>query len=180
MLNEQNPQTEEQGNSDTQEDGDGQNQSNELETLKAQKQHWKEKYQKLEEEYKTKKDTKAKKSNTELGYGEKAFLAANGIKGKEAMELVQEYMDNGKSLDDIVENKHFKNELKDIEEAKAVANATPSNSKRSNTQTRDTVEYWLAKGELPPASETQLRRDVVNARIKKETDGSKFTDRPVA
>ena len=120
-----------------------------------------------------------KKSGDGLDYGQKAFLIANGIKGEDANKLVQEYMETGKSLEDVVENKHFKNDLKDMEEAEAVKKATPSKSKRGTSNTRDSVEYWIAKGELPPADDIQLRRDVVNARMKKATEGSKFTSNSV-
>jgi len=49
------------------------------------------------------------------------------------------------------------------------------------TQTsRDKVDYWIAKDEMPPADQQQLRRDYVNAKnLKKAEDSSKFTDRPV-
>ncbi|RLF07589.1 MAG: hypothetical protein DRJ64_02680 [Thermoprotei archaeon] len=114
-----------------------------------------------------------------LDYGQKAFLIANGVKGEAENKLVAEYLSSGKTLDEIVDNKHFKNDLKDLREAKAVKDATPANSKRSATSTKSTVDYWLAKGELPPADQQELRRDVVNAKIKKETAESKFTSNPV-
>lgn len=138
------------------------------------------KLKKLQTKPETKTETKKESETKEtLDYGQKAFLVANGIKGKEEIDLVKEYLANGKELDDVVENKHFQNDLKDLREAKAVKDATPSGSKRSGTSARDSVDYWLAKGELPPTDQVQLRRDVVNARMKKETSGNKFSSNPV-
>lgn len=129
--------------------------------------------QKDEGEIKTK-EGEINKSN-ELGYGEKAFLVANGIKGKEEMTLAMEYAkQTGKPLDDIIENKFFLNELKDLRDAKSVQEAIPGGSKRAGTASRDKVEYWIAKGELPPADQVELRRAYVNAKIKKSKDSGMF------
>ena len=135
---------------------------------------------------------KIKKLNKELGveseeepvkkekkegfdYAEKAYLKSSGIKSDE-YDFVKDVMEStGKSLDDVLENKWFQNDLKEMRELKATKEALPSGTKRSSASTRDTVEYWIAKGELPPIDQMKLRRDVVNARIKAETRGSKFS-----
>jgi hypothetical protein len=116
----------------------------------------------------------------ELDYGQKAYLRAEGIKGTEELTLVKGYMENtGKSLEDVVENRYFQNELKDMRELRATQDAIPTSSKRSVSQTKDTIDYWLAKEELPPTDQVQLRRDVLNARIAAEEHRGKFTDNPV-
>jgi len=126
-------------------------------------------------------DKKASKKSDELDYGEKAFLIANGIKEADEMELVQEVMKStGKSLDEVVGSRFFQAELKEMQEDKATAEATPKGSKRGNNSASNTVEYWIAKGELPPKDQRELRAKVVNARIKAETSKSQFTDTPVA
>lgn len=131
------------------------------------------KYKAMAKRYKNK-STKAepeetKKSN-KVDYGQKAFLIANGIKGKDEMDLVQAWADNtGKDLDEILENKHFLNELKDLRDDKTAKEAMPSDSKRSGNQGRDSVEYWLAKGELPPADQFELRKQYVNAKMKRQS-----------
>lgn len=120
---------------------------------------------------------KAPKSG-DLDYGQKAFLLAAGIKGEEERNLVTEFMANtGKSLDEIVDSKYFQNELKELRDSKASSDAVPKGSKRSGTSSRDSVDYWLAKGELPENTpeNQELRRKVVNARYEKETSGSKFS-----
>ncbi len=47
--------------------------------------------------------------------------------------------------------------------------AMPDNQSRNNVNTRDSVEYWIAKGELPPKDQIDLRRQVV----KRKRDNSK-------
>lgn len=117
--------------------------------------------------------------NKGFDYGQKAFLKSNGIE-KDEYELVKEVMSaTGKDLEDVLESKHFQGMLKEQRDVKATKDATPAGSKRSTTSTRDTVEYWIAKGEMPPASEVELRRKVVNAKIKKDRDRNTFTDHPV-
>lgn len=115
----------------------------------------------------TEKESKPSKKGA-LDYSQKAFLIANGIKGNDEFGLVQEVMKStGKSLDDIIESKYFKAELNELRELNKSADANPASGNRSGNSARNTVEYWIAKGELPPASEVDLRRKVVNARMNK-------------
>lgn len=125
-------------------------------------------------------EKKSKKSDS-LDYGEKAFLIANGIKETEEMELVQEVMKStGKSLDEVVGSRFFQAELKEMREDKTTTEAIPKGNKRGNNSASNTVEYWIAKGELPPKDQRELRAKVVDARIKAESGKSQFTDTPVA
>lgn len=119
-------------------------------------------------------ETKTESKNTGLDYGQKAYLVANGIKGADERALVDEYLASGKELEDIIENKHFQNDLKDLRDERATKEATPSGTKRSNTSARDTVEYWIAKGEMPPVEEVELRRKIVNAKMKSGSNSSPF------
>lgn len=142
--------------------------------LQRQLEQHNKKYPVVEEE-----STKKSKSN-DLDYGQKAYLVANGIKGADETKLVQDIMSNtGKSLDEILESKYFQSELKELREDMASKNAVVTDSKRTNQTTDDSVEYWLAKGELPPESERELRLKVVNARLKKEGSGNAFTSNSV-
>ena len=121
------------------------------------------------------KKTKASKKPTGLDYGQKAFLLANEIKGAEETSLVNQFMqETGKDLEGVIESKYFQSELKELRELGATANANPNGSNRSAQSAQDTVEYWVAKGELPPATDVQLRRDVVNARLKKTDNKGTF------
>lgn len=116
----------------------------------------------------------------ELDYGQKAFLVANGVKGADEVALVKQFMENtGKSLDDIVENAYFQQELKGLRETRETKEAIPSGAKRTGQSSRNEVDYWLAKGELPPEDQPELRRAYVNARIARESSESIFTSQPI-
>lgn len=136
--------------------------------------------------YKDNEDKSTKKSNKksdEFGLAEKSYLLANGVKGKEEESLVKRIMDNtGNSLETVLESKYFQAELKEIRDAKAAADATPGNSRRSGQSASDSVDYWIAKGELPPNTpeNRELRTKIVNARLNKDRAKSEFTSNPVA
>jgi len=135
------------------------------------------KYKAILDRNKNKKPTEQKvnKSN-DLDYGQKAFLTAKGIDtdNKGELGLVKNIMqDTGKSLEDVLSSKYFQAELKEMRDLKASSNAIP-NGKRSGTASQDSVDYWIAKGELPPASDRELRQKVVNARIKKNDNKGVF------
>lgn len=122
-----------------------------------------------------------KKEPGEFDYGQKAFLKASDIKSDE-FGLVQEVMaETGKDLEGVLDSSYFQSVLKEHRAAKEIADAIPQGTKRSAPPARNTAAYWIAKGELPPntAEFQQLRREVVNGRMKAQTDGSKFTSNPV-
>jgi len=127
------------------------------------------------------KPSKKPKDTDKLDYGQKAFLIANGIKGTDEHQLAVDTMTNsGKDLDEVIESKFFMSELKDMREKKTLEDATPpSSSSRSTSSPKNEVSYWIAKGELPPADQTELRQKVVNAKMKAQTDGNPFTDNPI-
>jgi hypothetical protein len=117
----------------------------------------------------------------ELGYGEKAFLRAYDIKGSEELALVRQFQDRGFSLDSIVEDDVFTAKLTKLREAKAAQDAVPSTTRRASQPPADDVEQWIAKGELPPndPANVELRRKVLNERIRRESIGSRFSDNSV-
>lgn len=125
---------------------------------------------------------KAPSKPSELGYGELAYLTAKGIEGDAEIALVQTIMaDTGKSLKDVVGSKYFQAELKEMKEEAAAKDAIPNKGGRSGGAARDSVDYWLKKGELPPNTpeNQKLRQDVVNAKTKAAQSGSQFTNTPV-
>lgn len=117
----------------------------------------------------------------ELGFAEKAYLNSEGVKGSKAHDLVKKVMkETGKSLEDVISSKFFRAELKEMEEVDAAKNAVPDGKNRSAQSARDSVEYWIGKNELPPRDQVELRRQVVNARIKNEKNVNQFTSNPIA
>lgn len=153
------------------------------ETQEVEEVDWKAKYEeeagrrKRLETKLTKSDTpkKAPSTSDEFDYGQEAYLIANNIKDQTGQELVRKVMnETGKSLKEVVNSKYFQLELKEMQELEATKNAIPSSKNRSAQSSQSTVDYWLAKGELPPASERELRTKVVNARIKRESTQNIF------
>lgn len=122
-----------------------------------------------------KEETPSETKQTSSDLGEKAYLIANGVKGADEIAFVQKMKkETGKDVESLLESTYFQTEFKDFKEKKATANATPTGSKRSSNSSVDTVEYWIAKGEMPPADQRQLREAVVNARMKKEESKGQF------
>lgn len=136
------------------------------------------KYKAILERNKNKKEKPSTKSSTksdELDYGQKAFLATQGISGSDETEFTKKMLkETGKSLDGLLESTYFQTELKSFREQKATQNAVPNSNNRSSNSAIDTVEYWIAKGELPPKSDVDLRRKVIDARMKSEKTSGQF------
>ena len=117
--------------------------------------------------------SKAPSKTGDFDYAQKAYLVANGVKGNDEMKLVKEIMSNtGKSLDSVLESKYFTAELNEMREMRKSQDAIPSNSKRSSQSGKDTVDYWLAKGELP--EDRELRSKVVKAKWKSSSSVNPF------
>ena len=115
----------------------------------------------------------------EFDYAEKAFLKSSEIKSSEFPFVLEAMQSTGKSLEQILESKYFQAELKEKRELDASSEAIPEGTPRGGGAARDTVEYWIAKGEMPPEDQVELRRKYVNAGMAVEGGGSKFTKTPV-
>jgi hypothetical protein len=117
----------------------------------------------------------------EPDYAKLAYLEQKGITSDEDIAWAEKQAkDSGKSLRDLFGAKWFQEELKERREVAATKEAIPSGSKRSVNSTRDSVEYWITKGELPQGEENRkLREDIVAAKRKQSKGGSNFTERPV-
>lgn len=116
------------------------------------------------------------KNKKGFDYAEKAYLKASGIQATE-YQLVQEVMQaTGKSLDAVLDSKYFQADLKEQRDAQATKEAIPSGSKRSSASARTSVDYWIAKGELPPWSDRELRYKVVAEKRKIAQNNNQFAD----
>jgi len=117
--------------------------------------------------------------NKGFDYAQKAYLKASGI-AQDEFSLIEEAMKGtGMDIDGVLGSKWFQSALKEQRELKATGDATPSPTKRAGNQTRNDVDYWIAKGELPPADQPKLRQQVVNAKIAAEKAKNQFTDNAV-
>jgi len=133
----------------------------------------------IKKEFKTEIKPEDKTDKTdEFDYGKKAFInQALGVKinDPEQIALVKDYLGNGKKLEDLLDNRHFKNDLKDIQDNQAAKSAMPQGGRGSGGgSAKDTVDYYLSKGEMPPADKPELRREYVNERYKREKSVSHF------
>ena len=126
-----------------------------------------------------KKESEATPEKKEFDYAELAYLTSKGITDEEMQFVWDTIKNTGKSLREIIGATWFQTELKEKREAQVSKNAIPSGSSRSSSSARDSVEYWITKGELPPIDQPELRQKVVNARIEAERKKSQFTDTPV-
>lgn len=129
--------------------------------------------------FKPEEGKESKKPSTtgkELDYSQKAYLVALGHKDADEMSIIQEAMvSTGKTLEEVLANKFVQAEISDLREKKTTEEALPQGgAKRGSNPSRTSVDYWLAKGELPPPDQVDLRRKVVNERMKRESNTSKF------
>ena len=98
----------------------------------------------------------------------------------EDVPFVEETVKNtGKQVKDLLGLKWFQSELKERKEVRDTKEAIPTSTPRAGTSTRDQEDYWIAKGELPPADQIELRRKVVMKKAQIDLRRSKFTDQPV-
>ena len=119
-------------------------------------------------------------TKTDFDYGQKAFINnALGVdlKNEKQVQLVTDYVSNGKSLDDLLTNKHFGNDLKDLQEAAKAKDAVPTSNKRSAGADKTAIDYWINKysssGNLNDVPQ-EHRAEVLNKRIAKETQENMF------
>ena len=93
-------------------------------------------------------------------------LKENGLKDAEEIELVTE---KAKELGidplKLVKDGYADTMLKNHRQAKANELANPSTQSRGGVNATDSVDYWIAKGELPPANKVELRRQVVSKKM---------------
>jgi hypothetical protein len=121
---------------------------------------------------KVEKIVEAKKD--EPDYAKLAYLEAKGIFSDEDIEWVEaQAKDSGKSLRELFANKYFQADLKERKEAAETKEAIPNGSKRSTNSTKDTVEYWIAKGEMPKDN-PELARKVVAEKRRQLADNDHF------
>lgn len=125
-----------------------------------------------------KKPVSEEKKAGELDRMDKAVLRLEKITSEDEISLVQTIMkETGKDLESVLASKYFQAELKELRDLAATKEATPDGTKRSGQSASDTVDYWIAKGELP--KDPALRTKVVNEKIKRAKSVSQFSDSPI-
>ena len=114
-----------------------------------------------------------------LENSETALLIAHGLKTKEERDLFQKAKKStGAEIDEVLADDFFQNKLKGLREENASDDAVPTGSKSSSSSPKGSVDYWIAKGELPPEDGTQetydLRKAVVKEKIKQGESAHQF------
>lgn len=114
----------------------------------------------------------APQKSNDFGYDVKAYLKASGIKADEFDFVKAEMKSAGiKDVDALLENKYFQSKLEEHREVSRTAEATPKGNRSGGVAT-DSVAYYMGKPmEEVPA---EMRRAVVNAKLDKEKNQSKF------
>jgi hypothetical protein len=111
---------------------------------------------------------------------DRAILRVEKITEPGEVKLVEDYMkETGKDLETVLGSKYFQAELKEMRELAASDAAIPAGNKRAGNASASSVEYWLNIGKLPPVEQVDLRRQVVNAKIKAEKGKSHFSGESV-
>jgi len=127
----------------------------------------------VEEKPSPEKPEENKKPTSDFNYGEKAFLKSYGIEGADERELVKAIMlRTGDDLDKVIGDDILQAKLEKLREAKAIKEAIPTRTNRSASNPTNAVDFYLDK----PFSEVpkELKRDVLNAKLKKDEQSAKF------
>ncbi len=114
----------------------------------------------------------------ELDNGDKALLVAYGVKTPDEIALAKTWMKRtGDDIDVMISDDIFNAKLTALREARDVAKATPSGSKRTGNTVKDTAEYWTQKyldgtelNELP----REFRMKAIQAKTKGQANGKMF------
>src|SRR3990167_11518958 len=100
-----------------------------------------------------------KELKSEFGLLEKAYLKASGVNDPDKVELLKKWQkDTGKGIEELVDHPFIKAEFEKLDTAKANALATENIHSDSKDESKDSVDSWLAKGELP--KDKKLRQKV--------------------
>jgi hypothetical protein len=137
---------------------------------------------KIEKQKEAKEEKPVEKALKETGLDriDKAILRVEKITAPDEVSLVETFMkESGKDVEGVIGSKFFQAELAALRDAKVTKEATPAGSKRTGQTPKDDVEYWIAKGELPPSDQPDLRRRVVARKREVAADRNQFSDTPV-
>lgn len=120
------------------------------------------------------------KQSSEADYGKLAFFASKGVEHEDDISYIEDIKETtGKDYTEILSKSYVISELKERQQFRTTEAGVPKGTNRGQGGTKDKVEYYLAKGELPPADKPMLRREYVNKKLKVEESRNKFTDNPI-
>ena len=123
------------------------------------------------------------KISNEPDYAKLAYLKSEGINHPDDQKLVQDEANRLKlPLTDILRMAHIKSQLLTANDQRAAQAGMPKGrGSGGGGKTQQDVDYWLdrknADGTYETPSDSVLAEKVINARIQKEEQGHKFSDK---
>lgn len=122
------------------------------------------------------------KASSETDYGQLAYLNSKNVPEEDHDYVFETAKESGKTIKDLMATKWFQADLAERVEDRTVKKGTPSSSKRSAPDSKDSLGYWVGKyNNGTPINEvpSEFRTKVIDARVAKEKDTAKFTDNSV-
>ena len=133
----------------------------------------------LKKEVKTyKKEVEAPQESNEPDYARLAYLASQKVDHPDDQKLVMEEAGRLKMpLTDVLNMDHIKSRLTANSNQRTAENGSPTGSGRKGGAGKGDVDYYLAHPDEVPA-DLKLHNEVIDARIKRETENSMFSNVP--
>lgn len=109
---------------------------------------------------------------------DKMALRIAGITEKDEVDLFNRLKEEtGKTADELLETKYFQAELQDLRDQRSNADAaTNVSGDKTKASAKDSVDYWLAKGEPPTPDQLpdrKKRAEIIRAFMKKGSSNGK-------
>jgi len=133
----------------------------------------------LKKEVKTyKKEIEAPQESNEPDYARLAYLASQKVDHPDDQKLVMEEAGRLKMpLTDVLNMDHIKARLTANQNQRTAENGSPTGSGRKGGAGKGDVDYYLQHPDEVP-SDLKLHNEVIDARIKRETENSMFSSVP--
>lgn len=124
---------------------------------------------------KAKKETNPEVDSSLLERVTRMELKEHGLQSAEEIDLVlAESKETGIDPLVLVKKGYATTLLESHRKQKEAELANPSSKSRGSVNAKASADYWIAKGELPPADQVELRREVVNKKMAKANQKKMF------
>jgi hypothetical protein len=124
------------------------------------------------------KETEDKSQSDETDYARLAFLNSQNVTHPDDQQaIIEEASRLQLPLTDILGMEHMQAKLKGAQTEREAKAGMPKGSNRSGQATRDDVDYYLQNPDKVPDN-LELHNKVIDARMKKIEDSSRFSDVP--
>jgi len=122
-----------------------------------------------------------KKQSNEPDYAKLAFLETKGVSHPDDQKIVQDEANRlNLPLTDVLGMEHIKTKLKSAQLQREAEIGMPSGSGKSSGSAKNSVDYWIdrkkADGSYDTPPDIALANQVIDARMKRDVEGNKFSD----